>query len=510
EAYQRTKMDILESESNTYLDDGSTSTDKGFLVSKNNTCHVDVSTTYITADGMLMVSDSRGSPAVKPNSDKGEPDSHGSQAGELISKDFKGSIVVEHVDHMDFLHFGRNAYLHFDDSTTKEAISLCNDLGVSAMSGKGETCQSTEMGILESESNTCHDDGSTASDRVLGGTHLVAKFIGSEPGLYLESGEGETFQSTELGILESESNDSTARGLGSTRVGAKFIDSQPGRIHLAADEGEPYPRTDVGSLDSESNTSRYDGLATEEEAISLCNDIVSQAAIPMPGKGEPDSHGAQAVISVIPKAGKGGPCPRTDVDFLHFERNTDLHYYERNTFRDDGPTTKESISRCNDLSVSATVIPVCGKGETYQRTDVRSLDSESNTHQDDGSTAAQPVLGGGTTTTRGSQVLMPGDTQEGEVGRAYMESVPADIVLDILSRVPAESVLVCKLVCTNWVTLIRGSNFANMHLTRQLKHLHDGDDGDDNLAAKVEPCLFFACCTDDPDEFITLLFHGGQ
>ncbi|XP_026389034.1 F-box protein At3g07870-like [Papaver somniferum] len=92
-----------------------------------------------------------------------------------------------------------------------------------------------------------------------------------------------------------------------------------------------------------------------------------------------------------------------------------------------------------------------------------------------------------------------------------MESLPSDIVLDIVSRVPAESVFECKLVCKKWGTLIRGSNFTNMHLRRLLTQIHGGDDdGSDNLAAKVESCLFFACRIDDPDVERTLLFHGGQ
>ncbi|XP_026431292.1 F-box protein At3g07870-like [Papaver somniferum] len=39
-----------------------------------------------------------------------------------------------------------------------------------------------------------------------------------------------------------------------------------------------------------------------------------------------------------------------------------------------------------------------------------------------------------------------------------------------------------------------------MHLNHQLNHLYcDDDGGNDNIAAKVEPCLFFACRIDDPD-----------
>ncbi|XP_026431211.1 F-box protein At3g07870-like [Papaver somniferum] len=146
-------------------------------------------------------------------------------------------------------------------------------------------------------------------------------------------------------------------------------------------------------------------------------------------------------------------------------------------------------------------------------------DSKSDTYHGDGSTASAAVLDGGrmdgSTTTigvacadsGGSLVLILGDSQ-GKDQQSFMESLPADIVQDILSRVPAESVLGCKLVCKKWVKLIRGNHFASMHLRRLLNHLHDGDE--DNLAAKVEPGLFFAGRTDDPDVYRTLLFHGGQ
>ncbi|KAI3887224.1 hypothetical protein MKX03_003291, partial [Papaver bracteatum] len=109
----------------------------------------------------------------------------------------------------------------------------------------------------------------------------------------------------------------------------------------------------------------------------------------------------------------------------------------------------------------------------------------------------------------GSRVLILGDSQ-GKAQPSSMERLPSDIIQEILSWVPAESVLDCKLVCKKWVTLIRGSNFANMHLSRLLDCFYDVDDGNDNLSAKVEPCLFFACRIDDPDLYRTLLFNGGQ
>ncbi|XP_026421356.1 uncharacterized protein LOC113317451 isoform X2 [Papaver somniferum] len=162
----------------------------------------------------------------------------------------------------------------------------------------------------------------------------------------------ETYQRTDKGFLVSENNTCHV-DVSTTYItvdGMLMVADSCGSLAVKpnADKGEPYPRTD---MDSESSTSRYDGLATEEEAISLCNNILARAVIPMSGKGEPDSHGSQAVIlkELIPKDCKGGPYPRSHMGLLYFES------------LDDGPTTKESISLCNDLSVSPTVIPMSGK-----------------------------------------------------------------------------------------------------------------------------------------------------
>ncbi|XP_026395373.1 F-box protein At3g07870-like [Papaver somniferum] len=89
-----------------------------------------------------------------------------------------------------------------------------------------------------------------------------------------------------------------------------------------------------------------------------------------------------------------------------------------------------------------------------------------------------------------------------------MESLPTDILVELLSRVPVESVLECKLVCKRFGSLIRGSEFTKMHLRRQLNHLHGSDhDGNDNKVE--EPCLFFACRISMSGNR-TLLFNGGQ
>ncbi|OVA19772.1 F-box domain [Macleaya cordata] len=50
---------------------------------------------------------------------------------------------------------------------------------------------------------------------------------------------------------------------------------------------------------------------------------------------------------------------------------------------------------------------------------------------------------------------------------------PPEIALDIFSRLPAESVLRCRLVCKTWRTLLNDTNFADIHLRRQLLQLDD-------------------------------------
>lgn len=75
------------------------------------------------------------------------------------------------------------------------------------------------------------------------------------------------------------------------------------------------------------------------------------------------------------------------------------------------------------FAISKHFVAIKAAGETCQRTDVRSLDSESNACHDDGSTASAAVLDGGrmdgSTTTigvacadsGGSLVLILGDSQ---------------------------------------------------------------------------------------------------
>lgn len=87
----------------------------------------------------------------------------------------------------------------------------------------------------------------------------------------------------------------------------------------------------------------------------------------------------------------------------------------------------------------------------------------------------------------------------------HIKNLPYEILLDILSRLPVESVLECKLVCKGLLKLLhsRTSFFKNIHVTRQLNQLHGSAAHGDKLDMG-----FLFCCTisDSPHG---LLFYGG-
>ncbi|OVA09216.1 F-box domain [Macleaya cordata] len=63
------------------------------------------------------------------------------------------------------------------------------------------------------------------------------------------------------------------------------------------------------------------------------------------------------------------------------------------------------------------------------------------------------------------------------VQKGSMENLlPAEITLDIFSRLPAESVLECKRVCKTWRTLLCDTHFPYMHLERRRQLLKQPDD----------------------------------
>ncbi|KAI3850580.1 hypothetical protein MKX03_016007 [Papaver bracteatum] len=91
----------------------------------------------------------------------------------------------------------------------------------------------------------------------------------------------------------------------------------------------------------------------------------------------------------------------------------------------------------------------------------------------------------------------------------HIKNLPEDILLDILSRLPVESVSECKLVCKMWLKLLHGTRsfFTKMHVSRQFKQLYGSAAGGDKLDMG-----FLFCCTrgdnDNPDD--VLLFYGGS
>ncbi|MCL7038915.1 hypothetical protein MKW94_029646 [Papaver nudicaule] len=87
----------------------------------------------------------------------------------------------------------------------------------------------------------------------------------------------------------------------------------------------------------------------------------------------------------------------------------------------------------------------------------------------------------------------------------HIKNLPDDILVDIMSRLPVESVWECKLVCKKMQKLLdsRRSSFAKMHVSRQLNKLYcGGTDGD-----KLDIGLLFGCITDET--WHISLFYGG-
>ncbi|MCL7035273.1 hypothetical protein MKW94_022324 [Papaver nudicaule] len=87
----------------------------------------------------------------------------------------------------------------------------------------------------------------------------------------------------------------------------------------------------------------------------------------------------------------------------------------------------------------------------------------------------------------------------------HIKDLPDDILVDIMSRLPVESVLECKLVCKKLQKLLHGkrSFFTYMHVSRQLNLLHGGGDAD-----KLDMGLLFGFTTDHTWQ--GSIFYGGS
>ncbi|OVA09219.1 F-box domain [Macleaya cordata] len=72
-----------------------------------------------------------------------------------------------------------------------------------------------------------------------------------------------------------------------------------------------------------------------------------------------------------------------------------------------------------------------------------------------------------------------------------MESLlPTEITIEIFSRLPAESILECRRVCRSWRRIINHTNFADMHLRRQLLQLDQDHKKDQNHSGLGMDFLF--------------------
>ncbi|KAL8485726.1 hypothetical protein ACS0TY_027856 [Phlomoides rotata] len=49
--------------------------------------------------------------------------------------------------------------------------------------------------------------------------------------------------------------------------------------------------------------------------------------------------------------------------------------------------------------------------------------------------------------------------------------LPSDVIVKILSRVPVQSVMICKYVCKSWLHLIQSPGFVKSHLSKSVRGL---------------------------------------
>ncbi|KAI3892478.1 hypothetical protein MKX03_012696 [Papaver bracteatum] len=89
-----------------------------------------------------------------------------------------------------------------------------------------------------------------------------------------------------------------------------------------------------------------------------------------------------------------------------------------------------------------------------------------------------------------------------------MECLPSDVVLDILSRLPVDCVLDCKLVCKRLLNLLthRRDQFAKMHSRRQLLQLA----GSGDASSSSSTGLLFAFKKDEEDRAIGQRLYYGD
>lgn len=79
--------------------------------------------------------------------------------------------------------------------------------------------------------------------------------------------------------------------------------------------------------------------------------------------------------------------------------------------------------------------------------------------------------------------------EEAERKKDYFKFLALEIILEILTRLPVESVLNSKLVCTNWRFVVGHSSFSMMHVHHHLNHSAAESAG---KSTRSPPCIIGA------------------
>ncbi|XP_026427522.1 F-box protein At3g57590-like [Papaver somniferum] len=85
----------------------------------------------------------------------------------------------------------------------------------------------------------------------------------------------------------------------------------------------------------------------------------------------------------------------------------------------------------------------------------------------------------------------------------YFKFLPLEIKLDIFTRVPAESVLDCKSVCSNWLGVVRHPLFSKMHIHRHLNRADDSGMLSFIAYSSDDEKFHYFECTENYDESTT-------
>ncbi|GAA0180941.1 hypothetical protein LIER_30176 [Lithospermum erythrorhizon] len=73
----------------------------------------------------------------------------------------------------------------------------------------------------------------------------------------------------------------------------------------------------------------------------------------------------------------------------------------------------------------------------------------------------------------------------------FVCDLPADVITEILCRLPIKTIVQCKCVCKNWQSLLLDSEFAKLHLSRSpssiiINHLHSSVPDDNDIFSIID------------------------